>query len=152
MVDLYAELRRIVEGLDAASVPYAVIGGLAVSIYTTPRATEDVDLLVARADLDRAMTALRALGFQPAGAPMAVAGGRIAIQRMIRIDGADLFPLDLVMPIDPALVHLLADRTRAPWEGRELWIVGLRGLRVLKALRGSAQDRADLESLGPDTP
>ena len=152
MVDLYAELRRIVAALDAASVPYAVTGGLAVSIYTTPRATEDVDLLLARPDLERAMTAVGRLGFQAAGAPMAVAGGRVAIQRMIRIDGADLFPLDLVMPIDPALAHLLADRRPVPWEARELWVVGLRALRVLKALRGSAQDRADLESLGPDTP
>jgi hypothetical protein len=150
MVDLYAELRRIVSALDAASVPYAVTGGLAVSIYTTPRATEDIDLLLARPDLDRAMTAIRRLGFQPAGAPMAVAGGRVEIQRMIRIDGADLFPLDLVMPIDPALAHLLADRARVPWEGGELWIVGFRGLRALKMLRGSPQDRADLEALGPD--
>ncbi len=150
MVDLYAELRRIVSALDTASVPYAVTGGLAVSIYTTPRATEDIDLLLARPDLDRAMAAIRRLGFQPAGAPMAVAGGRVEIQRMIRIDGADLFPLDLVMPIDPAVAHLLADRTRVPWEGGELWVVGLRGLRALKVLRGSAQDRADLEALGPD--
>ena len=46
VLDLYAELRRIVAALDAAGVPYALAGGLAVSIYTTPRATEDIDLLM----------------------------------------------------------------------------------------------------------
>ena len=46
--DLYVELRRIAEALDAAGVAYALAGGLAVSIYTTPRATEDIDLLIRR--------------------------------------------------------------------------------------------------------
>ena len=46
VLDLYAELRRIVAALDAAGVPYALAGGLAVSIYTTPRATEAIDLLM----------------------------------------------------------------------------------------------------------
>ncbi len=150
MADLYAELRRIIDALDAASVPYALAGGLAVSIYTRPRATEDVDLLLARADLDRAVAAMRALGFQPAGRAMAVAGGRLEIQRLIRIDGVDLVPLDLVMPADPALAPVLTDRTAVGWEGRQLWLVGLGGLRTLKRLRASAQDRADLEALGPE--
>lgn len=52
MLDLYAELRRVVEALHSADVPYALAGGLAVSIYTTPRATEDIDLLIDRADLE----------------------------------------------------------------------------------------------------
>jgi hypothetical protein len=37
MLDLYAELRRIVEALDAAGIPYALAGGLA-SRSTRPRA------------------------------------------------------------------------------------------------------------------
>jgi len=44
-LDLQAELRGIVQALDAAGIAYALVGGLAVSIYATPRATEDVDIL-----------------------------------------------------------------------------------------------------------
>lgn len=51
MIDLYEELRRVIEALDAASISYALIGGLAVSIYTAPRATEDVDPLRTAAQL-----------------------------------------------------------------------------------------------------
>ena len=35
-----------VQTLDAAGIPYAVAGGLAVSIYTVPRATKDIDVLM----------------------------------------------------------------------------------------------------------
>ncbi len=151
MFDLYTELRRLVETLDAAGIAYAVAGGLAVSIYTVPRATEDIDVLIARHDLERASTALGPLGFERAGQPMKVSGGRLEIQRMIKIEGRDLLPIDFLMPGDPMLQPVLADRVSVEWEGRRIWIVGLRSLRELKRLRGSAQDRADLEALGPET-
>lgn len=73
---------------------YALSGGLAVSIYAAPRATQDIDLLVGRDDLDRAVSALGSIGFQPAGRPMRVAGGRL---------GADILPLDLLFPGDAGL-------------------------------------------------
>ena len=140
-----------VQTLDAAGIPYAVAGGLAVSIYTVPRATEDIDVLIARRDLERADTALASLGFERAGQPMKVSGGRLEIQRMIKIEGRDLLPIDFLMPGDPMLQPVLADRVSVEWEGRRIWIVSLRSLRELKRLRGSAQDRADLEALGPET-
>ena len=150
MLDLYAELRRIVEALDAAGIAYALAGGLAVSIHTAPRATEDIDILIARADLDPVVRALQPAGFRPAGRPMQVAAGRLEIQRLTKINGADLLPLDLLMPNDPALAALLTDRTSLTLEGHPMWVVGLGALRTLKRLRGSALDRADLEALGPE--
>ena len=65
-------------------MPYALAGGLAVSIYATPRATQDIDLLVAVSDLDRVVALLGPLGFRRAGRRMTVAGGRIEIQRLIK--------------------------------------------------------------------
>ncbi|MBI2157395.1 MAG: nucleotidyltransferase family protein [Candidatus Rokubacteria bacterium] len=173
VLDLYTELRRIAEALDAGGIPYALAGGLAVSIYTTPRATEDIDLLIARGDLDRAVSALQPAGFRPAGRPMPVAGGRLVsalqpagfrpagrpmpvaggrleIQRLTKIEGTDLLPLDLLIPTDPALTALIADRASLSVEGRQVQVIGLAALRTLKRLRGSALDRADLEALGPE--
>jgi Uncharacterised nucleotidyltransferase len=150
-LDLHAEFRGIVKALDAAGVAYALVGGLAVSIYAAPRATEDVDLLLAREDLPRAVERLASLGFRPAGAPMSVAAGRLDIQRVIKIDGSDLVPVDLIVPNDPALAALLVGRENVAWEDGHLSIVSLAGLRALKRLRGSAQDRADLEALGPES-
>src|SRR5262249_10340180 len=45
VLDLYTELRTLAAALDAANIPYGLAGGLAVSLYTTPRATEDIDVL-----------------------------------------------------------------------------------------------------------
>jgi len=115
-LDLHAELRGIVKALNAAEIPYALVGGLAVSIYAQPRATEDVDLLVAREDLARAVERLESLGFRRAGVPMSVGARRLDIQRLIKIDGTDLIPVDLLVPNDPALAALLA--AEAPSRGK----------------------------------
>jgi hypothetical protein len=149
-LDLHAELRGIVATLDAAGIVYALVGGLAVSIYAAPRATEDVDLLLGREQLLSAVDRLAALGFRRAGTPMSVAGGRLEIQRLIKIDGSDLVPVDLLIPNDPELAAVLADREGVTWEGGRLSIVSLAGLRTLKRLRGSPQDLADLDALGPE--
>jgi hypothetical protein len=149
VIDLYEELRRVIEALDAAAIPYALAGGLAVSIYTTPRATEDIDLVLDALDLDRAQTALAALGLRPAGRAMPVAEGRLEIQRLTRIDGDDLLVVDVLVARDPDLAAGLRDHVSMAMEGRRICVVTLATLRTLKRLRGSAQDRADLEALGP---
>src|SRR5580704_9719575 len=62
-------LRRATKALDDAGVPYAVVGGNAVAEWVARvdeeavRNTRDVDLLVRRADLAPARTALEAVGF-----------------------------------------------------------------------------------------
>lgn len=149
-MDLYQELLSIVAALDAAHIDYAVVGGIAVSVYTEPRATEDIDLMLARADLTRAVEALRAQGFRMAGRPMSVAGGRLEIQRLTKIEGTELLPLDLLLPADPEIAALLDDRGTVEIGGRPTSIIGRRALRALKRLRGSTRDRADLEALGPE--
>jgi hypothetical protein len=62
-------LRRATKALDAAGVPYAVVGGNAVAEWVARidedavRNTRDVDLLVRRADFPAARAALEAAGF-----------------------------------------------------------------------------------------
>ena len=62
-------LRRATAALDAAGIPYAVVGGNAVATWVghvdsgATRATKEVDLLVRRTDTARITDALTALGF-----------------------------------------------------------------------------------------
>src|SRR5258707_11100150 len=62
-------MRRGVAALEAAQVPYAVVGGNAVAAWVSEvdkaaaRATQDVDILLRRADLARAKDALEQAGF-----------------------------------------------------------------------------------------
>ncbi len=147
MLALDAELRRIVEALDRARVGYALAGGLAVSVYTVPRATEDIDLFIARSSRQRAIAILAAIGFQSAGSPSPAAGGRLEIERSIKLEGTDVLSVDLIVPIDGALAELHGDRIRVKWGEGELCLVGLASLRALCHLRGNAEDRAELETL-----
>ena len=148
MLDLYVELRGIAAALDTAHIGYALAGGLAVSIYAAPRATDDIDLVVAAQDVARIAETLAPLGFRRAGRAMPVAGGRIEIHRLLKFEGADLLPLDLLVLVDAELARRLDDRIERTLEGQRLWIIGLDSLRALKRLRGSTLDRADLEALG----
>lgn len=62
-------LRRAAQALEQAGVPYAVVGGNAVAAWVgevdeaAVRNTQDVDILLRRADLDRAKVALATVGF-----------------------------------------------------------------------------------------
>lgn len=46
-------VKRVLQTLEQNQVPYAVIGGLAVSHHAVPRLTQDVDLLVRAEDMGR---------------------------------------------------------------------------------------------------
>ncbi len=62
-------LRRAAAALEAANIPYAVVGGNAVAAWVSEideaavRNTQDVDILLRRADLNRAKEALAKVGF-----------------------------------------------------------------------------------------
>jgi len=62
-------LERAARALRGAGVPYAVVGGNAVAAWVSRmdtaavRNTRDVDILLRRADLERARTALESAGF-----------------------------------------------------------------------------------------
>ena len=59
MIDLYIELKALLQALETGGVPYALCGGLALMVYQRPRATVDIDLDL----LD--IQALQALTDQP---------------------------------------------------------------------------------------
>lgn len=62
-------LRRFAKALDGAGIPYAVVGGNAVQVWVAQideaavRNTRDVDILIQREDLPRAVEALALEGF-----------------------------------------------------------------------------------------
>ena len=64
-----ARLERAVAALEEAGIPYAVAGGNAVAAWVSRvdeaavRNTQDVDILLRRDDLERAKSALAAVGF-----------------------------------------------------------------------------------------
>lgn len=50
---LHDSLRTLAKQLDALGIPYAVVGGMALTAHGFARMTDDIDVLVTRADLKR---------------------------------------------------------------------------------------------------
>lgn len=63
-------LRKVTQALDAAKIPYAVVGGNAVAAWVgrvdpaATRATKDVDLLVQRGDVDAITATMSKIGLK----------------------------------------------------------------------------------------
>jgi hypothetical protein len=106
-------MRRVTQALNAAGVPYAVIGGNAVQLWVAQvderatRNTQDVDILLRREDLTRAAQVLSNSGFiycQVAGVDMFLDGPdgtpRDAVH--VIIAGEKIRPTDLSPAPDTA--------------------------------------------------
>jgi hypothetical protein len=102
-------LRRAAAALESAKVPYAVIGGNAVAAWVATidagavRNTQDVDILLRRADLSAARAALEAAGFRyrhAAGVDMFLDGPTAKARDAVHI----VFTAEKVRPeyIEPA--------------------------------------------------
>lgn len=57
-------LGDVADALDQAGIPYLVIGGIASALYGRARASDDLDILVAKPDAERTLEALEGAGFE----------------------------------------------------------------------------------------
>ncbi len=110
-------LQRTARSLDAAGIPYAVIGGNAVQVWVAQvdeaavRNTQDVDILLNRADLPGAVDALRAEGFlfaEVAGVPMFLDGPDASPRDAVHV----IFAEEKVSPLDPEPAPAVDQRER----------------------------------------
>lgn len=143
--DPYAELLALGRALDSAGLEYALCGGLALAVYGAPRATRDIDLLVAPAQLDDVREVARSLGYTFAALPMRLQG-EITLWRLTRLIGPYPLMLDLLL-LPEGLTEVFDQRVRIPVEGGSLQVVTREGLIVLKTTAGRAQDLVDIQRL-----
>jgi hypothetical protein len=148
-VTLFDELSTVLARLDEASIDYALIGGLAVAVWGAPRATKDIDLLVRREDLPRALVALRAAGFTLEGLPFEFKDGT-EVQRINKVDpDGNLMTVDFML-VDRNLEAAWASRASLPFGERQVVVVSRDTLMAMKARAGRPQDLADIQNLKDD--
>ncbi len=150
MANLFEEFRAIVAALAESSVPFAVCGGLAMSIHARPRATIDVDLLVPAEAIASLVDALAPLGYRRReSAPTRLAGGRVVMHRLTKVvrGDPDVMVVD-VIEVQPGVTsEAWNSRVAAQWGKGAVTVVSRQGLIALKRLRGSPQDAADIVAL-----
>lgn len=150
MPDLFESFRTVAHRLAQANIPFAVCGGLAVSIHAEPRATLDIDLLAPPDALTRLGDVLEPLGFvRRHRAPLHLAQGQVIMHRFTKIvpGDPDVLVLDVIEARVGATADAWATRVSAEWEGRSISVVSREGLIALKRLRGSPQDLIDITTL-----
>lgn len=153
MTGLAAALRAIVGELERHRTPFALIGGLAVSVRTEPRFTRDIDLAVSVRDDEEAEALVRMLaaaGFALETAIEQAAVGRLATVRL-RPAGAQASVVDLLFAssgIEPDIVAAAEPLEALP--GLTLPVARTGHLIALKMLAQDErrpQDAVDLEAL-----
>lgn len=148
-MNLFDELSNIIEALQSADVPFALVGALALAIHGVPRATEDIDILVRPADLEQALEAVAAIGYTAPAAPMTFASG-VTMHRVSKVDEKEFMTLDFLLAEGP--LESAFDMTiEVESGGTELTTLSREGLIFMKQLSGRMKDLADIERLGdPD--
>jgi hypothetical protein len=113
-------LRRATSTLEAAGIPYAVVGGNAVASWVSRvdeaavRNTQDVDILLNRTDLEAAKQALGAAGFvyrHVKGIDMFLDGPGAKARDAVHI----LFAGEKVRAADPVAAPLVTDFDDTEW-------------------------------------
>lgn len=149
MIDLYAELKSVLHALDAAGVPYAVCGGLALMVYQRPRATVDIDLILLPEFADACTQALAPRGFRAHPRPIRLAASGIEMLRFYKVAPStpDVLNLDCLLTTHPTVTEAWRSRVQLPFEDGTIWVVSAAGLIALKRLRASPQDLVDIQAL-----
>ncbi|MEW6212851.1 MAG: nucleotidyl transferase AbiEii/AbiGii toxin family protein [Acidobacteriota bacterium] len=148
MIDLYEEFDALIAALDERRIEYALCGGIAMAVYGVPRATVDIDLLIAEDSLEAVCAAAEELGYTLKATPMRFAGGKIEIRRVSKLDAesGEVLTLDLLL-VTTAIKDVWEGRREIEWERGKLRVVSREGLIELKSLRNSGQDKDDIMRL-----
>ena len=149
MIDLYVEFKAVLQALEAAEIPYAICGGLALMVYQRPRATVDIDVIAPLENAEACVTALAPLGFRAHPRPMRFTTSGIEILRFYKVEpgGPDVLTLDCLLTTHPTVADAWRTRVRVPFEDTGVWVVSIEGLIALKRLRGSPVDLLDIGAL-----
>jgi hypothetical protein len=147
---IFAEqLRAVARTLSGLGAEYMLIGGLAVGVWSEPRATKDADLsvrVVAAPDLLR--DRLAAAGLEIVRGELGRALERGEAVRLRRAGCSDEpIVVDLLFAVTPFEIDALSRRRPLLVLGVELPVVSPEDLFVFKLIAGRPQDLADAAAL-----
>ena len=115
-MNIVDELHAVAAALRTAGIPYAVCGGIAVTVYGATRSTKDIDIVIAREHLPAALAAVAPLGYTIPAGPRTFGAGTEKerhVQRVNKIAGAAHLVLDLLLA-EAAYAGVLDDRIEVP--------------------------------------
>jgi len=148
-MNIEAELHSLTQVLAFHDIPYAVCGGLAVTLHGCPRSTKDIDILIRESDVERVEKLVAGVGYILTAGIIPFRVGTEKEQRIARVskaEGEELLTLDLLL-VTPILEDVWASREVVQVGGQQMAVVSVAGLIKMKRLAGRLQDLADIERL-----
>ncbi len=137
--------RTLADALEAAGIPHAVGGALALAVWGFPRATNDVDLdlFVTADDLGPALDVLAAAGceLEPEAA---LESARERGDFEVWLSG---MRIDVFVASIPLYDSARRRRRQGPLEGRPAWFLSPEDLATFKLLFFRTKDILDVERL-----
>jgi hypothetical protein len=147
-MNVFYEFHKIVEHLQAERVDYALIGGVAVAVHTTPRFTKDIDLLIPEQEIARVTDILKREGYFASAPPWTFKDSRLTLRRFMRVHELDEMIVGVLVADDDRHRQIIANARDAEAEGTGVIRVAAKAdLIWLKRRRNSKQDQADIERL-----
>ena len=148
MIEIYNELKLLIQELNKNNIDYALCGGLAVSLHGFVRATVDIDMIILIESINEVRRILTKLHYFLESPPMSFLNKKIHIFRFTKIEqeSGDFLPVDLLI-LDEQLNHIWNYKQTYLLENIPIQALNKEGLVELKKLRNSYQDKQDIEKL-----
>jgi len=138
------DFKDFIQCLNSSNVRYLLVGGWAVGLYGNPRATKDIDFLVARdsGNLAKLGKALEAFGSPPVDMEHFKEKGRV-----IRL-GSSPIQIDIINTADGIDIDECYSRKEAiKVEDINIFVISREDLIKNKTASGRSMDIADAEKL-----
>jgi len=143
---------HVARALESTRVPYAFMGGLALNAWGIPRATFDIDFVVATADeaFGPFLHNLRASDVEPdephlRGYRDQLAGMEKVTARLLA--GDHWYRLDIFRSSTPFLESVIGRRARTRVRSTDVFVVSAADLVLFKLLAGRRKDWVDIDNV-----
>lgn len=149
MSNLADTLLSLVEVLDELSIPYSIMGGVAVRAFGVPRPTYDVDLniVVERRRLSELFDRLRAIDYvipEPYQTGWVDEVQGLKVLKLRRYFGQESMDVDLFLVESEFQREVMARRLKSEAEEHVVWLVSPEDLILFKLLAGRPRDLGDV--------
>lgn len=146
-MNIFDEFPKLINHIERENLSYAIVGGVALAFHATPRFTQDIDILIFPEDIDRLKLMLSDEGFSESTRPWTFKNVNMTLHRFIKIDGEDIFQLDIITANEEKSRQIIKDALKAESEHGTIRVAAKKDLIWMKRQRNSDQDKVDIKSL-----
>ncbi|MCH2205162.1 MAG: nucleotidyltransferase family protein [Lentisphaerales bacterium] len=147
VINLLKEFTEILSLFEEGDISYAVIGGLAVNIYTQVRATKDLDFLIHEGDLVKAVSVAESLGYTRKENTIPFPSSGLELLRLLKKVDDDFVVLDFLIAKSEEMKTYLRNSQRVEMSFGFVRVIEKRDLIAMKKLAGRPQDLVDIKNL-----